>query len=68
VRVPDEVYFHSKAMRAPYFIVDVMRDRLERISAVVERGALNLPVGEVLDLADASTAHKPGKIVLEVAD
>jgi NADPH:quinone reductase-like Zn-dependent oxidoreductase len=52
------------------------RDRLDRILAVVERGTLNLPVGEVLDLADASAAHrmldgaphKPGKIVLKVAD
>jgi NADPH:quinone reductase-like Zn-dependent oxidoreductase len=42
---------------------------------MVERGTLNLPIGEVLDLADASTAHrmldgvphKPGKIVLRVA-
>jgi len=42
----------------------------------VERGMLNLPIGDVLDLADASTAHrmldgaphKPGKIVLRVAD
>ena len=43
---------------------------------LVERGALNLPVGETLGLAAASTAHrmldgaphKPGKIVLRVAD
>jgi hypothetical protein len=41
---------------------------------MIERGTLNLPAGEVLDLADASTAHrmlddaphKPGKIVLKV--
>jgi NADPH:quinone reductase-like Zn-dependent oxidoreductase len=54
----------------------VTRDRLDRISAMVERGTLNLLVGEVLGLADASTAHrvldgvphKPGKIVLKVAD
>jgi NADPH:quinone reductase-like Zn-dependent oxidoreductase len=76
VRAPDEAYLRSKGVRAAYFIVDVTRDRLDRISAMVERGALNLPVGEVLDLADASTAHrmldgaphKPGKIVLKVAD
>ena len=73
---PDEAYVRSKGMRAAYFIVDVTRDRLDRISAMVERGRLKLPVGEVLDLADASTAHrmldgaphKPGKIVLKVAD
>ena len=43
---------------------------------MIERGTLNLPVGEILELADASTAHgmlggaphKPGKIVLKVAD
>jgi NADPH:quinone reductase-like Zn-dependent oxidoreductase len=76
VRPPDEAYVRSKGMRAAYFIVDVTRDRLNRISAMVERGRLKLPVGEVLDLADASTAHrmldgaphKPGKIVLKVAD
>ena len=76
VRAPDEAYLRSKGVRAAYFIVDVTRDRLDRISAMIERGTLNLPVGEVLDLADASTAHcmldgaphKPGKIVLEVAD
>jgi NADPH:quinone reductase-like Zn-dependent oxidoreductase len=76
VRAPDEAYLRSQGVRAAYFIVDVTRDRLERISAMVERGTLNLPVGEVLNLADASTAHrmldgaphKPGKIVLKVAD
>jgi len=75
VRAPDEAYLRSKGVRAAYFIVDVTRDRLDKISAMVERGTLNLPVGEVLDLADASTAHrmldgaphKPGKIVLKVA-
>jgi len=76
VRAPDAAYLRSKGVRAAYFIVDVTRDRLDRISTMVQRGTLNLPVGEVLDLADASTAHrmldgaphKPGKIVLKVAD
>jgi NADPH:quinone reductase-like Zn-dependent oxidoreductase len=76
VRAPDEAYLRSKDLRAAYFIVEVTRDRLDRISAMVERATLNLPVGEVLDLADASTAHrmldgaphKSGKIVLKVAD
>ena len=76
VRALDEAYVRSQGVRAAYFIVDVTRDRLDRISAMVERGMLNLPVGEVLDLADASIAHrmldgaphKPGKIVLKVAD
>jgi NADPH:quinone reductase-like Zn-dependent oxidoreductase len=76
VRAPDETYLRSQGVRAAYFIVDVTRDRLDRVSAMVERGTLNLPVGEVLDLADASTAHhmldgaphKPGKIVLKVSD
>jgi NADPH:quinone reductase-like Zn-dependent oxidoreductase len=43
---------------------------------MVLSGTLHLPVGEVLDLADAKIAHsmmdgaphKPGKIVLKVAD
>jgi NADPH:quinone reductase-like Zn-dependent oxidoreductase len=76
VRPPDETYLRSKGVRAAYFIVDVTRDRLDRISVMIERGTLNLPVGEVLELADASTAHgmldgaphSPGKIVLKVAD
>jgi NADPH:quinone reductase-like Zn-dependent oxidoreductase len=76
VRPPDEAYLRSRSMRAAYFIVDVTRDRLDRISAMVQRGTLNLPIGEVLDLADAKIAHrmldgaphKPGKIVLKVAN
>ena len=76
VRPPDEAYVRSRGVRAAYFIVDVTRDRLDRISTMVQRGTLNLPVGEILDLADASTAHrmldgaphKSGKIVLRVAD
>jgi NADPH:quinone reductase-like Zn-dependent oxidoreductase len=76
VRAPDEAYLRSKGVRAAYFIADVTRDRLDRISAMVERGTLNLPIGEFLDLADASTAHrmldgaphKPGKILLKVAE
>jgi hypothetical protein len=39
---------------APYHVNT--RYRLDRISAMIERGTLNLPVGEVLELADASTA------------
>jgi NADPH:quinone reductase-like Zn-dependent oxidoreductase len=76
VRAPDEAYLRSKGVRAAYFIVNVTRERLDNISAMVERGTLNLLIGEVLDLADASAAHrmldgaphKPGKIVLKVAD
>jgi NADPH:quinone reductase-like Zn-dependent oxidoreductase len=76
VRPPDEAYARSRGVRAAYFIVDVTRDRLDRISAMVQSGTLHLPVGEVLDLADAKIAHsmldgaphKPGKIVLKVAD
>jgi NADPH:quinone reductase-like Zn-dependent oxidoreductase len=76
VRPPDEAYVQLRGVRAAYFIVDVTRHRLDRISAMVQRGTLNLPVGEILDLADAKIAHrmldgaphKPGKIVLKVAD
>jgi NADPH:quinone reductase-like Zn-dependent oxidoreductase len=38
VRAPDEAYVRSKGMRAAYFIVDITRDRLDRISAMIERG------------------------------
>jgi hypothetical protein len=55
---------------------DVTRDRLNKISAIVQRRTLNLPVGEVRDLAEAKIAHrmldgaphKPGKIVPKIAD
>src|SRR6516162_3964414 len=47
VRTPDDAYIRSKGMRAAYFIVDVTRDRLDRISAMIERGTLNLPVGRL---------------------
>jgi hypothetical protein len=57
-RPPDEDYLRSRNMRAAYFIVDVTRDRLDRISAMVRRGTLNLPIGEVLDLADAKIGHR----------
>jgi NADPH:quinone reductase-like Zn-dependent oxidoreductase len=76
VNPEDEAYVRSRGVRAAYFIVDVTRGRLDRISAMVQRGTLHLPVGEVLDLADAKIAHsmldgaphKPGKIVLRVAN
>jgi NADPH:quinone reductase-like Zn-dependent oxidoreductase len=75
VREPDAAYLRSKGLRGAYFIVDVTRDRLDKISAMAERGKLELRIGEILDLAEASTAHrmldgaphKPGKIVLKVA-
>src|SRR5205085_8544785 len=53
VRAPDEAYLRSKGMRAAYFIVNVTRERLDNISAMVERGTLNLPIGDVLDFASA---------------
>jgi NADPH:quinone reductase-like Zn-dependent oxidoreductase len=76
VRPPDQAYVRAQGVRAAYFIVDVTRNRLDRISAMAQHGTLHLPVGEVLDLADAQLAHrmldraphKAGKIVLKVAD
>lgn len=76
VRPPDEAYVRSRGVRAAYFIVNVTRDRLDRVSAMIQDGTLHLPVGEVLDLTDAKAAHrmldgaphKAGKIVLTVAD
>ena len=58
MRPPDGAYIRSRGGRAAYFIVDVTRDRLDRISAMVQRGTLNLRVGEVLDLADAKIDHR----------
>ena len=45
-RASDETYLRSKGLSAAYFIVDVTRDRLDRIPAMVECGTLYLPVGE----------------------
>ena len=56
----------GRKARAAYFIVDVTRDRLDRISAMVERGTLNLPVGEVLDLADCRMGMIARLLVFEI--
>src|SRR4029077_18915167 len=58
VRAPDEAYVRSKGVRAAYFVVDVTRARPARASGMSERRTLTLPISEVLDLADASTAHR----------
>jgi Zinc-binding dehydrogenase len=41
VGAPDAAHLRSRGVRAAYFIVDVTRDRLDRISAMVERGTLS---------------------------
>lgn len=76
VRAPDPDAARQHRVRTGYFLVDVTRDRLEKISDLVTRGLLKPWVGEVLELAEAASAHemlsgkphKPGKIVLRVAD
>src|SRR5438270_880874 len=40
VRAPDEADVRSRGVRAAYFIVDVTRKRLDRISTMVQRGTL----------------------------
>ena len=76
VPAPDEVYLQSKGMRAAYIILDVTRDRLERISAMVEPGMLGLPVGRGSRPRKrkhrtphaGSAPHNSGKIVFKIAD
>ena len=76
VRAPGPDAAKRRGVRTGFFIVAVTRQRLDRISELVARGSLRPEVGEVLDLGDARLAHemlagsphKPGKIVLRVAD
>jgi NADPH:quinone reductase-like Zn-dependent oxidoreductase len=63
-------------VRAVFFLVEVTTQRLETLTALFNQGRLIPRVGSVLPLEDARTAHemlagaphKPGKIVLAVAD
>jgi NADPH:quinone reductase-like Zn-dependent oxidoreductase len=63
-------------VRAVFFLAEVTTRRLETLTALFDQGRLTPRVGSVLPLEDARTAHemlagvphKPGKIVLTVAD
>lgn len=76
VAQPDAARAAREGITATYILVQVTRDRLERIGALLDSGRLRAHVGEVLPLADARIAHemlagrphRPGKIVLSVAD
>ena len=62
-------------VRTVFFYVEVTSERLEIISELFNNGSLLPHVGNVLPLQEVRTAHrmlagaahKPGKIVLEVA-
>jgi len=63
-------------IRSVFFLVDVTSARLDRITDLFEHGKLATRVGTVLPLEQARMAHqmlggvphKPGKIVLSIAD
>ena len=65
----------AAGISAHYFVVAPNREQLVELARLVDRGDLRPVVDEVFPLADARTAferslgdHRPGKIVLRVAD
>ena len=61
-------------VRGTYFIVEPNRAQLIQLGQLIDKGALRVVVGAVLQLANAREAfeqglagHKPGKVVLQVA-
>lgn len=77
VSAPDQAEAAAHGIRAAFFLVDVTTERLARIAAMIEQGALATAVGTVLPLADARLAHEllegtrqrpRGKIVLRVSE
>lgn len=76
VSAPDEAAAAAHGVKAGFFLVSVTTDRLNRIAALLESGALRTRVGVTLPLAavreahemlDGSRPHPGGKIVLQVA-
>ena len=63
-------------VRSAFFLVEVTTERLDKITDLFNRGKLTARVGTVLPLDQVRTAHemlagaphRPGKIVLEMAD
>jgi len=63
-------------VRAAFFLVEVTRERLEKIAQLIDAGELKTEVGEVLWLDEARRAHemlegaphRRGKIVIKIAD
>jgi NADPH:quinone reductase-like Zn-dependent oxidoreductase len=77
VAPPDKSIAAERGVRAAFFLVDVTTERLARIAAMIEVGALTTSVGTILPLAAARVAHEMmesrqsrprGKIVLRVAE
>jgi NADPH:quinone reductase-like Zn-dependent oxidoreductase len=65
----------ARGITATYFVVEPNREQLVELAKLVDSGGLRPLVGEVFPLAEARTAferslgdHRPGKIVLRVAD
>ena len=77
VAPPDQAVAAERGVRAAFFLVSVTTERLARIAAMIEAGALRTSVGAVLPLAAARIAHEMlegrrprprGKIVLRMAE
>jgi NADPH:quinone reductase-like Zn-dependent oxidoreductase len=77
VAPPNQSVAAKHSVRAAFFLVDVTTERLTRIAAMIEAGALTTSVGAVLPLAEARVAHEMlegnrprqrGKIVLRRAE
>ena len=77
VAPPDQSAAAELGVKAAFFLVSVTTERLARIAAMIEAGALRTSVGAVLPLAAARVAHEMlegrrprprGKIVLRMAE
>ncbi|MBV8370177.1 MAG: NADP-dependent oxidoreductase [Candidatus Eremiobacteraeota bacterium] len=74
VAQPREEDTRRSGARGVYFIVDVTKDRLDKLTDLFESGALKTRIGEMLPLERAQEAHemlagaphRPGRIVLQV--
>jgi NADPH:quinone reductase-like Zn-dependent oxidoreductase len=63
-------------VRATFFVVEVTRERLEKLAQLIDARELKTEVGEVLWLDEARRAHemlegaphRRGKIVIKIAD
>lgn len=74
---PDQTMAERHGVEAKFFLVGVTTERLKRIAALLDAGALSIEIGAVLPLASVRLAHamlagerpRPrGKIVLRIAD
>ena len=77
VAPPDQSAAAELGVKAAFFLVSVTTERLARIAAMIEAGALRTSVGAVLPLAAARVAHEMlegrrprprGKILLRMAE